>query len=56
MLPVAHVAHYIWVLYLPPILIVAGSIIRAKILERRQSQSAESQKPPVTPPEGGPRT
>ena len=55
MLPVAHVGHWLWALYLPPILIVAGSIVRSKILERRQSQ-AESLDPPAEPPGGGPRT
>jgi len=35
MLPVAHVGHWLWVLYLPPILIVAGSILRNAIRERR---------------------
>jgi hypothetical protein len=34
--PLAHVSHYAWVLYAPPILIVVGSIIRTKILERRR--------------------
>jgi hypothetical protein len=57
MLPLAHVGHYLWVLYLPPILIVAGSIVRSKLLEHRQSRDqAESQEPPVTPPGGGPKT
>jgi hypothetical protein len=36
MLPVACVNHYLWALYLPPILIVAGSVVRAKLLERRE--------------------
>ncbi|HEX7245866.1 MAG TPA: hypothetical protein VF245_09905 [Solirubrobacterales bacterium] len=36
LLPVAHVGHWLWVLYLPPILIVAGSIIRGKLRERRR--------------------
>jgi hypothetical protein len=48
MLPVAHVGHYLWVLYLPPILIVIGSIARSKVLERRQAK-AESPDPPVKP-------
>ena len=25
-IPIAHVSHYLWVLYVPPILIVLGSI------------------------------
>jgi hypothetical protein len=47
MLPLAHVGHYLWVLYLPPILIVVGSIARSKVLERRQA--SESLDPPVKP-------
>jgi len=53
--PLAHVGHWAWALYVPPILIVIGSIARSKILERRQSH-AESQEPPGKPLEGGPRT
>jgi hypothetical protein len=35
MLPVAHVGHYLWVLYLIPILIVVGAIVRNAIAQRR---------------------
>ena len=35
MLPVAHVAHWLWVLYLPPILIVIGAIVKNFVSERR---------------------
>jgi hypothetical protein len=35
MFPVAHVGHWLWVLYLPPILIVLGSIVRNTFRERR---------------------
>jgi len=35
-LPLAHVGHWLWVLYLPPILIVAGSIVRSVFVERRR--------------------
>jgi hypothetical protein len=35
MLPTAHVGHYLWALYLPPILIVIGSIVRNAYRERR---------------------
>jgi hypothetical protein len=34
MLPVAHVGHWLWALYLPPILIVAGSLARNAYRER----------------------
>ncbi len=36
LVPVAHAGHWLWVLYLPPILIVAGSILRARFSERRK--------------------
>jgi hypothetical protein len=35
-LPLAHVGHWLWALYLPPILIAIGSIVRSKIGERRK--------------------
>jgi hypothetical protein len=35
-LPLAHVAHWAWVLYLPPVLIVLGSVLRARLAERRE--------------------
>jgi len=36
MLPVAHVGHYLWVLYVIPVLIVAAGIVRTLLLERRR--------------------
>jgi hypothetical protein len=36
LVPVAHVGHWLWALYLPPILIVAGSIARTTFHERRE--------------------
>ncbi len=30
----AHVGHWLWVLYLPPILIVIGSLLWSKLKER----------------------
>jgi len=36
LLPLAHVSHYLWVMYVPPILIVIGSIVRNAIAERRR--------------------
>ncbi|HEY1285665.1 MAG TPA: hypothetical protein VGF04_06215 [Solirubrobacterales bacterium] len=39
LLPLAHAGHWLWVLYLPPVLIVVGSIIRAKLAERRRRRS-----------------
>jgi hypothetical protein len=34
-LPLAHVGHYLWVLYLLPVLIVVGGIVRSTMLSRR---------------------
>jgi hypothetical protein len=31
----AHVGHYLWVLYIPPVLVVVFAIIRTTIVERR---------------------
>jgi len=42
LLPLAHTGHWLWVLYLPPILIVAGSILRAKLLDRRSGRDEKS--------------
>ena len=36
LLPIAHVSHWLWVLYVPPMLIVLGSIVRVKLAERRE--------------------
>jgi hypothetical protein len=35
MLPLAHVGHYLWTLYVIPILIVAGAIVRNMVAQRR---------------------
>jgi hypothetical protein len=36
--PIAHVGHWLWALYLPPILIVLGSIARTSYSERRKKR------------------
>jgi hypothetical protein len=36
LIPLAHVGHWLWALYLPPILIVLGSILRTTLAERRK--------------------
>jgi hypothetical protein len=38
LLPVAHAGHWLWVLYLPPVLIVVGSIARTSLSERRKKR------------------
>lgn len=32
----AHVSHWLWVLYLPPVLIVVASIVKTTLSERRK--------------------
>jgi hypothetical protein len=41
MVPLAHLGHWSWVLYLPPIVIVAGSIVRSKVSERREKRESD---------------
>jgi hypothetical protein len=40
-LPLAHAGHWLWVLYVPPILIVVASILRSTIAERRRARRGE---------------
>jgi hypothetical protein len=35
-LPLAHVSHWLWLLYVPPVLVVLASIVRTALLERRK--------------------
>jgi hypothetical protein len=43
-LPLAHLGHYLWVLYLIPDLIVVGAIVRSARAERRRERD-----PPAGP-------
>ena len=43
--PIAHVGHWLWALYLPPILIVAGSIARTTFHERRERNRDDAEAP-----------
>lgn len=36
LLPLAHVSHWLWLLYVPPVLIVLASIVRTVLSERRR--------------------
>jgi hypothetical protein len=36
MLVLAHVNHWLWILYVPPILVVIGSIVKTTLAERRR--------------------
>jgi hypothetical protein len=38
LVPLAHVGHWLWALYLPPILIVLLSIARTTFRERRNAR------------------
>ena len=37
----AHAGHYLWTLYIPPVLIVVFSIVRTVVLERREKKREE---------------
>jgi hypothetical protein len=40
LLPLAHATHWLWVLYVPPILIVLASILRSTLRERREKRKS----------------
>jgi len=46
LVPLAHAGHWLWLLYLPPVLIVVGSLLGARLKER---------KPPKSDPPAGER-
>ncbi|HKA67058.1 MAG TPA: hypothetical protein VKG03_04030 [Solirubrobacterales bacterium] len=37
-LPVAHIGHWLWILYVLPVLIVIGGILKTTISERRRER------------------
>jgi cytochrome b561 len=37
-LPAAHIGHYLWVLYLLPVLIVIAGILRSTLAEKRKNR------------------
>jgi len=40
MLPLAHAGHYaLWILYVLPVLVVVGAIVRSAIIARREGES-----------------
>ena len=43
-IPLAHVGHYIWVLYIPPVLVVLFAIARTTISERRAAREERDQR------------
>jgi hypothetical protein len=38
---IAHVGHYLWTLYIPPVVIVVFSIVRTVIVQRREERERE---------------
>jgi hypothetical protein len=38
LLPLAHATHWLWVLYVPPILVVLASILKTTLRERREKR------------------
>jgi len=40
LLPVAHATHWLWVLYVPPVLIVLVSIVRTTLRQRRANRKS----------------
>jgi hypothetical protein len=34
----SHLGHYLWVMYIPPVLIVLFAIVRTVVLERRRDR------------------
>lgn len=36
LIPLAHAGHWLWALYVPPMLVVLISIVRVKLAERRE--------------------
>jgi hypothetical protein len=41
LLPLAHVNHWLWVLYLPPLLIVGASLLHNTLSERRKKKRGD---------------
>ena len=45
LIPYAHAGHWLWVLYVPPVLVVVFAIIRTTIAERRaEREEREAEK------------
>ena len=42
LVPLAHVGHYLWILYVLPVLIVVFSIVKTTISEKRKAQEERS--------------
>ena len=38
----AHAGHYLWVMYIPPVLIVVGSIVKTTLSERKAQREEQA--------------
>ena len=43
-LPLAHVGHYLWILYLLPVVIVVGAIVRNSLAQRRLARQEDEER------------
>ncbi|HEX3734295.1 MAG TPA: hypothetical protein VHU86_04000 [Solirubrobacterales bacterium] len=41
-LPLAHLGHFLWILYILPVIIVIGGILRSTLAEKRAKEEEES--------------
>jgi hypothetical protein len=39
MLPLAHVGHYLWILYVVPVIIVVAGILKTALAQRREERN-----------------
>jgi hypothetical protein len=53
--PAAHVGHYLWILYLLPVLFVIAGILKTTLAERHRQREEEAA-PPAGGTGRGPRT
>jgi cytochrome c-type biogenesis protein CcmH/NrfF len=42
----AHLGHYTWVLFIPPVLIVLGSILHTALQQRRRAREEDTEREP----------
>jgi len=40
-LPLAHLGHFLWILYILPVIIVIGGILRSTLAEKRAKEEEE---------------
>jgi hypothetical protein len=41
-IPYAHIGHYLWILYVLPVLIVVASIVKTTISEKRKAREEDN--------------